>query len=252
VSSCLHFCQHSLVRFCMTILWGQGLRASWAMILHSKIGWKKSNLCRFGSGKWIWHHIIVRVAMAGKRVCTCRKECDKYDLIAAVECFWLAHHNDSSRWFAITSSLPICCPSFSFMGGVAKEYITKLGCEKYFSMIRYWALLEMLLGHKDYKHGKLIEASLLIPFFFRSTLCTRKGRVPLVWDLGLSLMNENKQTCCSAYIPRNLHSMDLWAGVNWHPQMHTIQDGWMDGWMDGVATGNTFWLCSCPLFNHGG
>jgi hypothetical protein len=23
--------------------------------------------------------------------------------------------------------------SFSFMGGVAKEYITKLGCEKYFS-----------------------------------------------------------------------------------------------------------------------
>jgi hypothetical protein len=26
----------------------------------------------------------------------------------------------------------ICCPSFSFMGGVAKEYITKLGCEKYF------------------------------------------------------------------------------------------------------------------------
>ncbi len=26
---------------------------------------------------------------------------------------------------------PIYCPSFSFMGGVAKEYITKLGCEKY-------------------------------------------------------------------------------------------------------------------------
>jgi hypothetical protein len=25
---------------------------------------------------------------------------------------------------------PIYCPSFSFIGGVAKEYITKLGCEK--------------------------------------------------------------------------------------------------------------------------
>jgi hypothetical protein len=30
------------------------------------------------------------------------------------------------------------------MGGVAKEYITKLGCEKYFRRITYRALLEML------------------------------------------------------------------------------------------------------------
>ncbi len=28
---------------------------------------------------------------------------------------------------------PICSDSFSFMGRVAKEYITKLGCEKYLS-----------------------------------------------------------------------------------------------------------------------
>jgi hypothetical protein len=27
---------------------------------------------------------------------------------------------------------PICCPSFILMDGVAKKYITKLGCEKYF------------------------------------------------------------------------------------------------------------------------
>jgi hypothetical protein len=32
---------------------------------------------------------------------------------------------------------PICCPSFSFMGGVAKEYIIKLGCEKYFLRVTY-------------------------------------------------------------------------------------------------------------------
>ncbi len=57
----------------------------------------------------------------------------------------LAHYNDWSRWFAISSPLPICCPSFSFMGGVAKEYITKLGCEKYFRMVIYWVPLEMLL-----------------------------------------------------------------------------------------------------------
>jgi hypothetical protein len=31
------------------------------------------------------------------------------------------------------------------MGGVAKEYITKLGCEKYFDRVTYSALLEMLL-----------------------------------------------------------------------------------------------------------
>jgi hypothetical protein len=40
--------------------------------------------------------------------------------------------NDWSRWFAISSSPPICYPSFSVMAGVAKKYITKLGCEKYF------------------------------------------------------------------------------------------------------------------------
>jgi len=60
-----------------------------------------------------------------------RKECNKYDLSAA-QCFLLAHHNDWSRWFAISSPSPICCPGFSFTGGVVKECLTKLGCEKYF------------------------------------------------------------------------------------------------------------------------
>jgi hypothetical protein len=64
-------------------------------------------------------------------LCTCRKECNKYDL-TATQCFWLAHHNDWLRWFAISSPPPICCLSFGFMGGVAKEYISKLGCEKHF------------------------------------------------------------------------------------------------------------------------
>jgi hypothetical protein len=31
------------------------------------------------------------------------------------------------------SPLPVCCATFSFIGGVAKEYITKLGCEKIFA-----------------------------------------------------------------------------------------------------------------------
>jgi hypothetical protein len=33
---------------------------------------------------------------------TCWKECNKYDL-TTTQCFWLAHHNDWSRWFAISS-----------------------------------------------------------------------------------------------------------------------------------------------------
>jgi hypothetical protein len=65
-------------------------------------------------------------------LCTCRKECNKCDLTAA-QCFLLGHRNDWSRWFAISSPSPICCRSFSFMGGVAKEYITKTWMWKLFS-----------------------------------------------------------------------------------------------------------------------
>jgi len=63
--------------------------------------------------------------------CTCKKECNKYDLTIA-QCF-------VSNWAIIMIGPcglllvvppPICCLSFSFMGGVEQEYITKLGCEK--------------------------------------------------------------------------------------------------------------------------
>jgi hypothetical protein len=80
-------------------------------------------------------------------LCTCREECNKYDLTAA-QSLWLADDNDWSKWFAITSPPPICCLSFSFMGWVAKEYITKLGCEKYFRRLTYWAPVGMLLVKK--------------------------------------------------------------------------------------------------------
>jgi hypothetical protein len=66
---------------------------------------------------------------------TGREACNKYDLTAAAQCFWLAHHNNSSRWFAISSAptlFPVF-PRFSFMGGVAKEHITKTWMWKIFS-----------------------------------------------------------------------------------------------------------------------
>jgi hypothetical protein len=114
--------------------------------LHSKSGWRKSNTCRFDSEKWFGSIQLYRLQWLVKvsaALCTYKKECTKYDLTAA-QCFWLAHHNDWSRWFVINSPPPICCPSLSFIGGVAKEYITKLGLEKYFRRVTYWAQLEML------------------------------------------------------------------------------------------------------------
>ncbi len=59
------------------------------------------------------------------------KEYNIHDLTTA-PCFWFPNHNDWSMWFPIISLPPICCPNFSFMHGVAKKHITKLGCEKYF------------------------------------------------------------------------------------------------------------------------
>jgi len=115
--------------------------------------------------------VWLRKMVLGSHSCTCsrdwwkvqqrftwRKECKKYDLTAA-QCFWLAHHNDSSRWFAISSPSPICCPSFGFTGGIAKEYRTLLGCEKYFARSHtkhHWRcfkspILGLYLGHNAHQ-----------------------------------------------------------------------------------------------------
>jgi len=48
------------------------------------------------------------------------KECNKYDLTRD-PCFFLAHHNDWSRWFAISSSHIFAVPVSVLWVGVAKE-----------------------------------------------------------------------------------------------------------------------------------
>jgi hypothetical protein len=113
------------------------------VILHST-NWMKKNPNYAGFGQEISFASATSALLAVARQkgaaapCTCTKECSKYDLTAA-QCFRLAHHNDWSRWFAISSSPPIWCPSsFSFICGVAKEYIiAKLGCAKYFHGVTY-------------------------------------------------------------------------------------------------------------------
>jgi hypothetical protein len=59
-------------------------------------------------------------AVTGKR-CNNNSHCIKECNLITGHHFWLAYHNDWSRWFAISSAPRICCPSFSFMGGVAKK-----------------------------------------------------------------------------------------------------------------------------------
>jgi len=93
------------------------------VILHSKIGWKKVKICWFGWRKWFSLSIRAEFAMACKwhrMISTCKKECNKFDL-TFVQCLWLVNHNNLSRWFAISSPSPICCPSFSFMGENVKK-----------------------------------------------------------------------------------------------------------------------------------
>jgi hypothetical protein len=112
-----------------------------------KIWWRKVKMCGFSSAKWFWPSIIAHFGVAGKRrsntVHLREKECNKLDLTTN----WPHHNDDGSRWFAISSSAPpTCwCPSISFIGGVAKKAKkTKLGYEKYFCKVTYWALLEMV------------------------------------------------------------------------------------------------------------
>jgi len=81
----------------------------------------------FGSA-WL-RTLPVKCAAA---LCTCRKECNKYDLSAA-QCFLLAHHNDWSRWFASSSRSPVCCPSFSFYGWGCKRVHNKTWMWNFFS-----------------------------------------------------------------------------------------------------------------------
>ncbi len=89
------------------------------------------------------------IAVAGKRrnnpvYMQKRVYSNTYDQTAA-QCFSLAHHNDWSRWFAISSPQFMCCPSFSLMGGGCKNNKQlNFGYEKYFGRFTYYEPLEML------------------------------------------------------------------------------------------------------------
>jgi hypothetical protein len=95
------------------------------------IGWRKvTKICLFGSPKHSWLSVHPPNSLrwlVTHAVTMCTYQPIRELKIWSDFCFWLAHHNDWFRWFAIRSSSPppICCvllcPSFSFMGGVAKK-----------------------------------------------------------------------------------------------------------------------------------
>ncbi len=89
--------------------WGFTVRASPAVLSI----W--SCTVKLDSGKWFWLSVIAECLVASKgrsNLHTWRKECTKYDFTAA-QCFWLAHYNDWSKWFAIGSPPSIWYPSIS-------------------------------------------------------------------------------------------------------------------------------------------
>jgi hypothetical protein len=101
--------------------------ALFCVIVHLKIGWKKVQRCWFNSAKISWHFCIVDWGQWKAQQCApCERERERergvsyYDLIAT-PCFWLANHNDWSRWSAISSLPPICSPPFKFYGWVCKN-----------------------------------------------------------------------------------------------------------------------------------
>ncbi len=69
---------------------------------------------------------------AQQRCAPAREECKKYDLMV-IRIF------DWSIIMIGPGGLLLVVPSFSLTGGVAKMYIAKLGCEKYFCRVTSWA-----------------------------------------------------------------------------------------------------------------
>jgi hypothetical protein len=80
----------------------------------------KSLKCQFVSSKWFWLSIFAMFAEVDKKA--------QQSLTTAVD--WLHSLIGPGGLLFVVPS-----PSFSFVGGVGKKQITKLGCEKYFCKV---------------------------------------------------------------------------------------------------------------------
>jgi hypothetical protein len=78
-----------------------------------------------------------------------REECNKYDVTAAPY-YWLANHNDWSRWFAISSLQPLC--TFSFMGEFGRKKSLNLSVRNIFPMSHTELCWRCLLAKSSFNH----------------------------------------------------------------------------------------------------
>jgi len=95
---------------------------------------EKSNIYQFGSGKWF---LAQQLPWLVKATAVCRKASNKYDQTALLRVSDWPIIMIRPAGFLLVVPAPICCLSLSFMGGVAKEYGTKLGCAKYLRRVTY-------------------------------------------------------------------------------------------------------------------
>jgi hypothetical protein len=92
------------------------------VILHSKIGGRKSNLCPFGSRKWFSLSVTAHVAVAGKKRCAPAEKSviNMISLVLSVFDWPIIMIGPGGLLLVVPPPIPICCPSFSFIGGFAK------------------------------------------------------------------------------------------------------------------------------------
>jgi hypothetical protein len=113
-----------------------------------KIRWREVNICGLGSGKWFFSCIFAHFAKAGKKhskaVHLLEKRVINMISLLLLVFDWPIMMIDPGGLLLVVWTYFQSLRK-SLMGGVPKKWITKLGCEKYFSGITYWALVAMLL-----------------------------------------------------------------------------------------------------------
>jgi hypothetical protein len=115
---------------------------------------------RFGSGKWFFFCMFflsfLRQVKPQQRCAPAEKSVINKIWLTAAPYFRLANHYDSSKWFAISSSPPICRSPFSFYGR---------GCKK--SKQLSWDVSNIFAeSHTEHQWGWMLSS-----YPFPHTLC---------------------------------------------------------------------------------
>ncbi len=109
-------------------VWGLDVRASpplLSMWLHTEKNIIKKSKCAGLSQEIGFSAINSSSLRKWRNIVVHLNECNKLDLTAA-QCFWLVHQNDSSRWFAVSSSHVYAVLVTVLLVGLPKRKTAKL------------------------------------------------------------------------------------------------------------------------------